>query len=41
MLLLVSTFKRFFLKRKGLPDARVASITKKEYGFQRIFCKNS
>ena len=25
--------KRFFLKRKGLSDARVASITKKEYGF--------
>ena len=25
--------KRFFLKRKGLFDARVASITKKEYGF--------
>ena len=23
----------FFLKRKGLSDARVASITKKEYGF--------
>ena len=32
MLLLVSTVKRFFLKRKGLPDARVASTTKKEYG---------
>ena len=25
--------ERFFLKRKGLSDARVASITKKEYGF--------
>ena len=25
--------KRFFLKCKGLFDARVASITKKEYGF--------
>ena len=25
--------KRFFLKRKGLSDARVASVTKKEYGF--------
>ena len=25
--------KRFFLKREGLSDARVASITKKEYGF--------
>ena len=24
---------RFFLKRKGLSDARVASIIKKEYGF--------
>ena len=24
--------KRFFLKRKELYDARVASITKKEYG---------
>ena len=23
---------RFFLKRKGLSDERVASITKKEYG---------
>ena len=30
-----------FLKRKGLSDARVASITKKEYGFQYIFCKDS
>ena len=25
--------KRFFQKRKGLSDARVESITKKEYGF--------
>ena len=25
--------ERFFLKRKGLSDARVASITKKEYDF--------
>ena len=25
--------KKFFLKRKGLFDARVASRTKKEYGF--------
>ena len=25
--------KRFFLKRKGLFDARVVSITKEEYGF--------
>ena len=25
--------KRFFLKCKGLSDARVASITKKDYGF--------
>ena len=24
---------RFFLKRKGLSDAGVVSITKKEYGF--------
>ena len=26
-------FKKFFLKRKGLSDARVQSITKKRYGF--------
>ena len=26
-------FKRLFLKREGLPDAKVACITKKEYGF--------
>ena len=25
--------KRFFLKYKGLSDARVVSVTKKEYGF--------
>ena len=25
--------KRFFLKREGLSDARLASITTKEYGF--------
>ena len=25
--------KRFFLKRKKLSDAKVVSITKKEYGF--------
>ena len=25
--------KRFFLKRKGLSDARVLSLNKKEYGF--------
>ena len=25
--------KRFFLKREGLSDARVVSITKNEYGF--------
>ena len=29
--------ERFFLKRKGLSDARVASITKKEYGFAVCF----
>ena len=29
--------ERFFLKRKGLSDARVASITKKEYGFDVHF----
>ena len=28
---------RFFLKREGLIDARVASITKKEYGFAGHF----
>ena len=25
--------KRFFLKRKGLSDAKVLSLNKKEYGF--------
>ena len=25
--------KRFFLKREGLSDARVLSVTEKEYGF--------
>ena len=31
---------RFFLKCKGLSDARVASVTKKEYGFAVHFlCK--
>ena len=25
--------KSFFLKNEGLSDARVASVTKKEYGF--------
>ena len=28
---------RFFLERKGLSDARVASRTKKEYGFALHF----
>ena len=28
---------RFFLKRKGLSDARVEIITKKEYGFEVHF----
>ena len=31
--------KRFLLRHEGLSDARVASLTKKEYGY--IFCKNS
>ena len=31
--------KRFFLKREELSDARVASITKKEYGFAVHFLK--
>ena len=34
-------FKRFFLKREALSDARVASIAKKEYGFAIHFCKDS
>ena len=25
--------KRFFLKRQGVSDGRIVSITKKEYGF--------
>ena len=33
--------KRFFLKRKGLSDVKVASITKKEYGFAVHFYKDS
>ena len=33
--------KRLHLKRKGLSDARVVSITKKEILFQYIFCKDS
>ena len=31
----------FFLKRKGLSDARVVSIIKKEHGFAVHFCKDS
>ena len=30
---------RFFLKREGLSDVRVASITKEEYGFAVHFLK--
>ena len=33
--------KRFFLKRERLSDARVALITKKEYGFAVHFSKDS
>ena len=29
--------KGLFLKRKGLSDARVASITKKEFGYSVYF----
>ena len=29
--------KRIFLKRKGLSDARLGSITKKEYGSAMCF----
>ena len=29
--------KKFFLKHKGLPDAKVVSINKKEYGFEVKF----
>ena len=31
--------KRLFVKRKGLSDARVASIIKKEFGFAVHFLK--
>ena len=33
--------RRFFLKRKGLSNARAASITKKEYDFAVHFFKDS
>ena len=33
--------KRLFQKHKQLSDVRVASITKKEYGFKSHFCKDS
>ena len=33
--------KRFFLKREGLSDAKVPSATKKEYGFEVYFFKDS
>ena len=33
--------KRFFLTGEGLSNAKVASITKKEYGFAVHFCKDS
>ena len=33
--------KRFFITRVGLSDARVASTTKKEYGFAVQFYKFS
>ena len=32
--------ERFFLKRKGLSDVRVASIIRKEYAFVLHFCKD-
>ena len=32
---------RFFLKREGLSDVRVASVTKEEYGFAVHFFKDS
>ena len=32
--------ERIFLKHQGLSDAKVASITKKEYGFAVLFCKD-
>ena len=31
--------KRFFLKRKGSSDARVATMAKEEYVFSTIFIK--
>ena len=34
---------KFFLKRKGLSDARVVSVTKKDYGYAvhyGYFCKD-
>ena len=33
--------EKFFLKRKGLFNVRVASITEKKYGFVVNFCKDS
>ena len=33
--------KRFFLTREELSDARVVSITEKEFGFAVYFCKDS
>ena len=33
--------RRLFLKREGLSDARVVSITKKEYSLAVDFCKDS
>ena len=33
--------KLFYLKHKGLSDAGVVSITKKEYGFAMHSCKDS
>ena len=33
--------KRFFLIREGLFDARVASMTKKDYGFAVRFLQDS
>ena len=37
MIILYILSKRFFLKREGSSNARVASITKKEYGFAMHF----
>ena len=39
--IILNTFERFCLKRKGLSDVRVAPITKKEYGFAGHFYKDS